>query len=211
MNMKRRLPQYLLGLVVMAVGIVLIKQAGIGISPLSAIPAAVSGISPLTFGSATIIFHFLCVIMQIALMKRLSLKAVLTFPMTVAFGYLIDLLVFLINFGQLSLLARCLVCLAGIVFSALGIVIITGADLMLPAPDAFIRQAHVTFKKPLSLIKTAGDLIWVLITLAIELISSGKVISIGFGTLASVFLTGYFVGLLKKLLPGLQMKATSEK
>ena len=37
MKLKRQLPQYIIGLFVMALGIVLIKKAGTGVSPVSVI------------------------------------------------------------------------------------------------------------------------------------------------------------------------------
>jgi uncharacterized membrane protein YczE len=208
MDLTRRLPQYFLGLVLMALGVVLIKKADIGISPLSAIPAAVSNITPFTLGNTTIAFHFVCVLLQIILRGRITVKAALTLPLAVAFGYIIDLFM-LLPLGAMSLPMKCLVCLAGIAFTALGIVTIVGADLMLPAPDAFLRQASEKFGKPLSTVKVIGDVTWVAITLAIELIASHRVVSIGIGTVVSMLLTGKLVGVFNRLMPWLRMKPTS--
>lgn len=83
MNLKRRLPQYLVGLLLMALGIVLVKKAEIGISPVSAIPAALSNLTPFTLGNTTIAFHVLCVLVQILLMRQVTLKTLLILPLAV--------------------------------------------------------------------------------------------------------------------------------
>lgn len=199
--MKRRLPQYFAGLIIMAMGVVFIKKADIGISPLSAIPAAVANITPFTLGNTTIAFHAVCVLLIILLDRRVTVKTALILPLAVAFGYIIDLFMYLFAFGAMALWVKCLVCLAGIVFTALGIVVIVGADLMLPAPDALLREASLRFHKPLSAVKVAGDVLWVVITLAIELIASHRVVSVGVGTLVSMLLTGKLVGVFKKWFP----------
>lgn len=209
MNFKRRIPQYLLGLAVMAAGVVLIKKAELGVSPLSAIPAAVAEITPLTLGTTTIFFHVFCVAMQIATMRKVTLKTLLILPLALCFGYIIDFFMFLFPFENAPLPLRLVICLGGIVFSALGIVIIVGADLMLPAPDALIRQISAQLDRPLSMVKTVGDIVWVCVTVIIELLSSGRIVSVGIGTVASVLLTGRFVGLFKRLMPFLEMQETA--
>lgn len=209
MNLKRRLPQYFLGLLAMALGVVLIKRAEIGISPLSAIPAAVSNITPFTLGNTTIAFHVCCVLLQVLVVRKVDVKTVLILPLAVVFGYIIDLFMFLLPLSGMALWLRVLVCFAGIVFTGLGIVVIVGADLMLPAPDAFLRAVSARFRVPLSKVKIAGDALWVVITLVIELVSSGRIVSIGVGTVLSVLLTGKFVGVFNRLFPGLTMAPTA--
>ncbi len=198
--MKKRLIVYLLGLFVMAFGVVLIKKADLGMSPISSIPAAVAGITPFTLGNTTIAFHVLCAVFQVAALRKVTLKSVLLLPLAIVFGYIIDLYM-LIPFGSMSLPLRALVCLGGILFTALGIVIIASTDLMLPAPDSFLRTLSTISGKPLGTLKIAGDVLWVVVTVILELVVRGRIFSVGVGTVASMFLTGFFVTLLKKWLP----------
>lgn len=211
MNLRRRLPQYALGLVIMAFGIVLIKKAELGMSPISAIPAAVANFTPLTLGNTTIAFHICCILMMIAVNRRADLKTALTLPLAVVFGYIIDLFMFLLSLPALPLWARGTLCFLGIMATALGIVFIVGADLMLPAPDAFLRSVSARTGKPLSVVKIAGDVTWVVITLIIELSVIHSVRSVGAGTVASMFLTGWFVGVFNRWFPGLKMAPTGKE
>lgn len=205
MNLKRQIPQYIIGLFVMALGIVLIKKAGTGVSPVSVLPSALSYITSLSFGNTTIIFQLFCFLLILAVQRKIDLKTILIVPLSIVFGYIIDLYMFLLAFENLPLWLCYVLCLLGIVFTALGIVIIVGANLMLPAPDAFVRTVSATYHKPLSKVKFAGDALWVVITLIIEFAFFGRTLSVWIGTVLSVLLTGKMVGLFGKWFPWLNM------
>jgi len=204
-SIARRLLQYAAGLICMALGVVLIRKADIGISPLSAIPAAVANITDFTLGNTSIAFHVLCTAGQLILLKKATVKALLTLPLAVGFGYLIDLLMFLLGPEPSFLPVRIIFCMAGIVLSGLGIAMIVGADLMLPAPDAFLREVSVFFRRPLSQVKTLGDILWVAITVVIELLTIKHLRCVGIGTVLSMLLTGRSVGLFQRLFPAFDL------
>ena len=185
----------------MALGVVFIKKAELGMSPISAIPAAIANITPFTLGNTSIGFHVLCVIFQIMLVRKITLKTVLILPLAVVFGYIIDLYMFILNPGIMAYWYRIVLCLSGIVFTALGIVIIVSVDLMLPAPDAFLLAASRYFERPLGQVKIIGDISWVLIAAIIEILNMGTIVSVGIGTLVSMYLTGKLVGVFKRHLP----------
>lgn len=190
----------------MALGIVLIKQAGTGVSPVSVIPSALSNIFPaLTFGNTTILFQLFCFVLILLVQRKIDVKTILIIPLSIVFGYIIDLYMLILSIGGLSLWLRYVFCLLGIAFTALGIVIIVGANLMLPAPDALMRSVSATFNKPLSKVKFAGDALWAVLAIVIELIFCGTVLSVWIGTILSVLLTGKLVGVFSKKLPWLNL------
>ena len=197
MKLKRQLPQYIIGLFVMAFGIVLIKKAATGVSPVSVIPAALANITPLTFGNTTILFQVFCFLLILAVQRKIDVKTILILPVALVFGYIIDLYMYLLAFGLMPVWLCYLICLAGIAATALGIVIIVGANLMLPAPDALLRTISAKYRQPLSRIKMAGDAAYVVIAILIELIFLHRVFSpdcVWIGTILSVLLTGRLVG-----------------
>lgn len=205
MNLKRQLPQYVIGLFVMALGIVLIKQANTGVSPVSVIPSALSNIFPLTFGNTTILFQLFCFVLILLIQRKINLKTVLIVPLSIVFGYIIDFYMLFIAFEGAPVWLRYIFCLLGIAATALGIVIIVGANLMLPAPDALMRTISATYKKPLSKVKFAGDATWAVLAIIIELVFCGRVLSVWIGTVLSVLLTGKLVGVFGKKLPWLNL------
>lgn len=206
MKLKRHLPQYIIGLLVLALGAVLLKKAALGMTPILSIPAAVSTVTPLSLGTATMLFHVVCWLGIVLIRRRIDLKTVLILPLAVAFGWIVDLHMLLLAFHNLPLWLRVLLCLLGIAFTALGIVIIVGSDWMLPAPDALLRTVSTHFGHPLSRVKMAGDIIWVVLALLIDMLFSRQLfLSVGAGTLLSALLTGRLVGVFGTHLPWLDL------
>lgn len=205
-KLARRLLQYALGLVVMALGVVCLKRVELGISPITSVPAAVSNITALTLGRATTLLHALCVVGQAAVLRKVTLKAVLTMLVGVPFGWIIDLFMWLFPPLELSIVLRALILIVGLAISGLGVQIIVGCDLMLPAPDELTHTISQVYNRKLSNVKIVADAIYVAIALAIDLIATHTVTTVGIGTVLSVLLVGRFIGAFNKLFPGLTME-----
>ena len=201
----RRVAQYAAGLVVMAMGVVLMKRVDLGISPITAVPAAISAITPFSLGNVTIFLHILCVIGQIIVVKRVTLKSILTMLVGVPFGYIIDGLMLLFNPGPMGWALRGVLLLVGLALSGLGVLLVVGSDLMLPAPDELSHTISQVYHKKLSNVKIISDAIYVALAVAVDLIFSRRVFTVGVGTVLSVLLVGRFVGWFGKLFPKLTM------
>lgn len=204
--LPRRIAQYAAGLVCMAVGLVLLKRTDWGVSPITAVPDAVANITPLTLGNATILLHLLCVALQIVVQRRVTVKSILCMGVGVPFGYLVDLFMWLWA-PQPVLWQKCVMLVAGIAIQGFGVALISGCDMMLPAPDEFNNVVSRVYNKKLSNVKMMADGIYVIVAIAINLISVGSLASVGISSIASVLLTGRFVGLSYRLLPGIRMTA----
>ncbi len=200
-----RVVQYAAGLVVMAMGVVAMKRVDLGISPITAVPAAVSAITPFTLGNMTIFLHALCVVGQILIVRRVTLKSILTMLVGVPFGYIIDGLMLLFDPGALGLAARIILLAVGLALSGLGVRLVVGSDLMLPAPDELSHTISQVYQKKLSNVKIISDAIYVSIAVAVDLIFSRRVFTVGIGTVLSVLLVGRFVGWFTALFPKLTM------
>lgn len=203
--MPRRLLQYAFGMFVMALGVVLLKRADLGISPISAVPAALSDITPFTLGNTTIALHIICVLGQILIVRRITLKSILTAFVGIPFGYIIDGIMLIIPPFS-GLVMRTVMTVLALVISAFGIHAIVGADLMLPAPDELSHTISQVYGWKLSNVKVASDAAYVLVTLAIDLIFTRGVHTVGFGTILAVLISGRCVGLFGKLFPQLVME-----
>lgn len=204
-QLTRRILQYIAGLVCMAIGLVLLKRTYWGVSPITAVPDAVAGFTPMTLGNATILLHVLCVVLQIAVQRKVTLKSLLTLCVGVPFGYLVDLFMWLYDPGNPAVWAKCLMLVIGIAIQGFGVALISGCDMMLPAPDEFNNVVSRVYNKKLSNVKMIADATYVVIAIVINLISVGSLASVGVGTIVAVLLTGRFVGISYRLLPGIRM------
>lgn len=208
-QLPRRIAQYLTGLICMAIGLVLLKRTVWGVSPITAVPDAVANITPLTLGNATILLHILCVLGQVLVQKRLTLKSVLCAFVGIPFGYLVDLFMWLWN-PTLVLWQKIVCLILGIAVQGFGVALISGCDMMLPAPDELNNVISRRSGKPLSRIKIIADALYVGTALVINLVTwllwpEKLVLSVGISSVASVFLTGRFVGLSFRLFPKIRM------
>ena len=204
-HLTRRIIQFVIGLVVMALGIVLMKRVDLGISPITCIPASVSNFTPLTIGNLTIILHVVCVIGQIITERHFSFKNVLTMLVGFLFGYIIDGLMLLIHLDGLSLPLRFVTLVLGLACSGFGLLLTVSTDVALPAPDGLSHTISQVYSKKLSNVKVISDAVYVSISIILDLIFTGRISSAGIGTVLSVLLVGRFVGWFGKLLPKLKM------
>ena len=203
-KLARRILQYMAGLVCMAIGLVLLKRTNWGVSPITAFPDAVANITPLTLGNATILLHVLCVILQIIVQKKITLKSILCLFIGVPFGYLVDLFMWLWD-PSMVLWQKIVSLILGIAIQGFGVALISGCDMMLPAPDEFNNVVARTYNKKLGNVKMCADAVYVIIAIVINLVFQHSLASVGISSVASVLLTGRFVQLSFKALPGIRM------
>lgn len=193
--------KYVLGLMTMAVGVVLMKKAALGITPITSLPLALNEVLPvLSLGNWTILFHILCIIGIIAVTKAVTVKVLLMLPVGIGFGYLIDFLLWCWSFETQTIWLRILLLVVGIPVSGLGVALINDADLMLPSPDALLRTVSSQYHHKYSTVKICGDCLWVLCAVIIELSVLHKLQAVNIGTVASALFVGRAIKLWNKLL-----------
>ena len=225
MNLKKRIPIYLAGVSVMALGITFLNKSDLGTTPLSSIPYVLSkilaGNSFLTFGILTLMFHTLCIVFQVILWKKLTLQMFLQFPLAIAFSALLDVFMGWVQVPDPGLWLRAILCALGVTLSALGIVTIVSMDLMLPSPDALLRAVSARTGIELYKVKITGDVTWVTLTAILSLAflytngmrGLGSLLAatftgelaVGVGTLFAMYFTGRLVGVFKQRLKFMEM------
>lgn len=188
--MKRYI-EYILGLMTMALGVVLMKKAALGITPITSLPLALNEVLPvLSLGNWTILFHILCIIAIIVITKKVTVKTLLMIPVGIGFGYFIDFLLWLWSFETGSMVLRVVLLVVGIPVSGLGVALINDADLMLPSPDGLLRTIASVYHKKYPVVKICGDCTWVALSVIIELSVLHRLSAVNVGTVASALLVG---------------------
>lgn len=203
-HFPRRVIQYLIGIICMAIGLVMLKRTCWGVSPITAVPDAFTHVFPLTLGNATILLHLVCVIGAVIVQRRITLKNILAMCIGVPFGYLVDLFMSLWN-PTLLVWQKIIVLIIGIAIQGLGVALISSCDLMLPAPDELTNVISRTYGKKLGSVKMVSDAIYVVISIIVNLLSIHSLSSFGISSVASVFLTGWFVNQYRRLFPKMIM------
>ena len=199
---KRRVIQYIIGLCLMAMGVVLTKRSDLGLSPFSTAPAALSNITSISLGITTIIIHIFCIVVITVIEKKLTLRSIITFCIAWPFGLLVDFMMMFVGpMTEWDFSARLLINCVGLVINAAGVTLIVGADLCLPAPDAMLRFLARHFDKSYPLIKNIGDISWMIFAAALEFIFLRTIKSVGIGTVLSAIFVGRLIKLFNKVFP----------
>jgi uncharacterized membrane protein YczE len=211
-HLSKRIISYLIGLVVMAFGISLAIRADIGVAPGSTIAYAVSKLTPLTIGQCSSLFHVFCMLVQLVITRKPTIKLLFQFPLAYAFGLLIDLFYMLLDFSIPGMVFRVLILLAGLIGFSLGIRIIVGADILLAPPDGLAQTAGRLFGWPMSKSKLAFDITVTVIAALLTLLAAGDAfLVVGVGTVICAIATGPIIGLFTKLFPFFDMKSQSNQ
>jgi len=99
MDKLKRYIIFLIGLFINSLGVSLITKAALGTSPISSIPYVLSLIFPFTLGQFTIYFSVLLVVLQLLILRRkFKVEHLLQIPISIAFGYFIDLTMEMLSF-----------------------------------------------------------------------------------------------------------------
>lgn len=196
-----RYVKYILGLMTMALGVVLMKKAALGITPITSLPLALNEVLPaLSLGNWTILFHILCIIAIIVITKQITVKTLLMLPVGICFGYFIDLLLWIWSFEPTAFPLRLGLLAVGIPVSGLGVALINSAELMLPSPDGLLRTISSHYHKKYPTVKICGDCLWVSCAVIIELSALHRLQAVHAGTVASALLVGRTIKIWNRLL-----------
>ncbi|MBD7911186.1 MULTISPECIES: DUF6198 family protein [Clostridium] len=178
---------YIIGLVLLALGITLNTKTGLGVSPINAIPYSISQIFEINLGNATLCVYIFCVIGQIALRgMRVRTLDLLQIPMSIIFSRVINIFDGMIKINIDSFIINLILLMIAIVLTGIGVAISVEMKLVPNAADGFTQALGERIGKNLGFAKNIVDISSVIIAITIGMVFSGKVIGIGLGTLVAV-------------------------
>ncbi|MHC1721846.1 MAG: YitT family protein [Aminipila sp.] len=195
MSKKELLKRYILfilGLFVNALGVSLITKANLGTSPISSIPYTLSMGFPLTMGQFTFILNLVLIIGQIIFLRKDFQKVqLIQIPISVLFGYFIDLTMSLLSvFSPTNYIIKITSLLVGCVILALGVSIEVIADVVMLSGEAFVKAISTKLKKEFGTTKICFDTTLTICACIISLIMFRKVAGVREGTVIAAFIVG---------------------
>jgi uncharacterized membrane protein YczE len=152
-ELARRLPRLLVGIVLLSLGIALMLDAHLGLSPYDVLHQGLSEVTGISFGMVVVLLGFVILLFWIPLGQRLGLGTVIN---TVAVGFLVN--AFVDWLPELDgLVPRWAALLLGIVVIALGVGLYIGAGLG-PGPRDGLMTGIAAKGHPLWLVRTLLEL-----------------------------------------------------
>ena len=203
MEKAKRYLVFLFGLFISSFGVSLITKANLGTSPISAIPYVLSLNFPFTLGQFTIAFSLFLILLQLLILRR-NFKAehLLQIPISVAFGYFIDLTMVMLGFvAPGSYPVKLVALLIGCVILAFGVYLEVVADVAMLPGESFVRAVTQTWKTDFGTTKVCFDVSMTVIAAITSLVLAHTLYGVREGTVIAALLVGFIARLFGRLLP----------
>ena len=192
-NLAARVAVYIMGLLILAFGVVFAINSDLGISPVNSLPFAVSITSGIGMGISVTAFFLLCLLAQVVLLRRdFKLINLTQIIYSFIFGYFVEFARFVKGnfafptyFGQLAMLAISLLLIP------IGLSMYLEAKLVpMPSEGLVIAITQKLPKMTFARIKVIFDCVLVALAILLTLIVLGNVQGVREGTVISAIFIG---------------------
>ena len=202
MEKRKRYLIFLVGLFVNSLGVSLITKANLGTSPISSIPYVLSLNFPFTLGNFTIFFSiFLIVLQLIILRKNFKLEHILQIPVSIIFGYFIDLTMILFSWvNPEAYIMKMVYLLIGCLILGVGVYMEVLADVVMLPGESFVRAIVLTWKTNFGTTKICFDVSMSVIAAVLSFVFAGRLAGVREGTVIAALLVGFIARLIGKKL-----------
>ena len=202
MEKLKRYLIFLVGLFVNSLGVSLITKVNLGTSPISSIPYVLSLNFPFTLGNFTIFFSiFLIVLQLIILRKNFKLEHILQIPVSIIFGYFIDLTMILFSWvNPEAYIMKIVYLLMGCLILGVGVYMEVLADVVMLPGESFVRAIVLTWKTNFGTTKICFDVSMSVIAAVLSFVFAGRLAGVREGTVIAALLVGFIARLIGKKL-----------
>ena len=182
---------FLVGLFVNSLGVSLITKGNLGTSPISSIPYVLSLNFPFSLGNFTIVFSLLLIFLQFLLLgKNFKAEHLLQIPVSMAFGYFIDMSMILLGFVHpVSYISKVLGLLIGCL--VLGVYMEVLADVVMLPGESFVRAVVFRIHSEFGFTKVCFDVSMAVIAAVLSFLLSGHLEGVREGTIVAAVLVGF--------------------
>lgn len=197
MSKKETLKRYVIffiGLFINSFGVSFVTKANLGTSPISSIPYVLSLHFIPTLGEFTVFFSLVLILLQILILgRRFKTVNLLQIPVSVIFGYFIDLsMALLYRLAPESFFYRTAALIAGCLILGFGVYVEVIADVVMLPGEAFVKAVTLRFNTEFGLTKIFFDASMTLIAGVLSFVLFARLNGAGAGTVIAAFLVGAF-------------------
>ncbi|WP_052446819.1 YczE/YyaS/YitT family protein [Candidatus Soleaferrea massiliensis] len=202
MERLKRYLVFLAGLFIASLGVSLITKADLGTSPISSIPYVLSLGFPFTLGEFTIAFSLLLIVLQLLILRRNFKKEdLLQIPVSILFGYFIDLTMLLLSWLQpQDYCLKVLFLLLGCIVLGFGVYLEILANVVMLPGESFVRAVSVTWNTDFGITKVVFDASMTAIAGLLSLLLFQGLQGVREGTVVSALLVGFIARFFGKAL-----------
>ncbi len=200
MNKIKRYLIFLVGLFINALGVSLVTKANLGTSPISSIPYVLSLQFPLSLGNFTILFSLLLIFLQILILRKdFKFEHVLQIPVSIAFGYFIDLTMLMFYWVNPShYLMQVVALFIGCIILGFGVYLEVLADVVMLPGESFVRAVVQKLQTNFGTSKIVFDSSMTIISGLLSLLFFHRLNGVREGTIVAALLVGFIARLFGK-------------
>lgn len=189
--MSMRVVIYLFGMVLLALGITLNTQAGLGASAIVSVPYTISQGTGMNFANLTLIAYCVLVVAQFFVKgKNRRWIDALQVVVSIVFTRFMALFQYVIGYESGVFINDLVVLLLGILFTGIGAAMTVDMNLIPNPGDGIVSSLAERFSRELGFCKNCFDAFCVVCSLAIGLAFGNPLMGIGLGTVLSMLGVG---------------------
>ena len=202
MEKLKRYLIFLVGLFVNSLGVSLITKAYLETSPISSIPYVLSLNFPFTLGNFTIFFSIFLIALQLIILRRnFKLEHILQIPVSIIFGYFIDLTMILFSWvNPEAYIMKIVYLLIGCLILGVGVYMEVLADVVMLPRESIVRAIVLTWKTNFGTTKICFDVSMSVIAAVLSFVFAGSLAGVREGTVIAALLVGFIARLIGKKL-----------
>lgn len=200
MDKLKRYCIFLIGLFINALGVSFVTKASLGTSPISSIPYVLSLEFVPSLGTFTIVFSIFLIILQILILrKKFKLENLLQVPVSVVFGYFIDMTMnMLVWIRPQNYFYQIVALLAGCIILGFGVYLEVLADVVMLPGESFVRAIVVTLHTNFGTTKIIFDSSMTIIACVLSFVFFKELNGVREGTIVAALLVGFIARLFGK-------------
>ena len=206
-NLVRRYIVFLFGLFISSLGVAFVTKASLGTSPISSIPYVLSLKFTPTLGVFTIYFSLFLILLQIIILgKKFNKIDLLQIPVSILFGYFIDISMFLLKWVNSDIyVVKVLYLLIGCVILGFGVYLEVIADVLMLPGESFVRSLTIRFGVDFGITKVCFDASMTVTAGIISFILFNTINGVREGTIVAALIVGLIAKFFGKHLAFLTM------
>lgn len=192
---------YLLGIQLLAIGIICNTRTRLGVAAFSSVFYALSVIFDISLGQASMILYIILILLQIMMFKKITRIIALEIPFSIVFSFVTDFYDYLLGFDDLSAIQTFLLLCAALLANSLGVYLTVKCNIAVTPVEGMVSAISDVFHIEFSKAKNGFDLSMILITVVLCLLLRQPIHGIGIGTVISAVVVGRLISIWEKWLP----------
>lgn len=197
-KLAQRIAIYVIGVLLLALGVVLNTKCFLGVSTTNSVPFVISKISTMSLGTACTVVYLADVLFQCIIYRKIKIKVILQFPFSFVFGWIVDFYNKFIIITNPNITMKITLLVLAILCIAVGISMVVNMDFVPNPPDGGVQALSSITNLPFGRAKWLYDGIMLAITVVISMMTTGKIIGIGIGTVVAFFTIGNIIHFINK-------------